>query len=755
MRSPNPLVAIGITTLVTVGAVHSGSAQASAPGTSPESTATSLQPPQSDLPSNLSEAAQQDNSSTPAATARVTDPALVPLPYIQAQAERIAPVLGQRERSIDLGLVAQAPDTLPDTSPDTSKVAPEAPAEALPAPAGDETPPSLPPFEVPTVEVAPLETPAVETPATATPAIETPAVETPAAETPATETPATETPAIEIPATETPASPIETPAAEASTAETVSQAESPAVETPADSTLTEPAAETPADNTLTTPPPVETPVDNTLTAPPPDLTAPGAPATETPATETPDTTLPGETSPATAATSSQVDTPDYLNPSPNPLDLPTRPEEVELQGTQPITLRQAVDLAIRNNPQLRQATQQLDEAQAGLEQARAANNPTVSVNAGLTQAGQQSAVPVQTSPTSPPTTEIRSSDAATLNGNLQVNYALFTSGRRSSLIRAAEGQVRTQQLEVERQKNELILQVANAYYDLQQAGAQVRIFQSNVAQAEQSLRDAEALERAGVGTRFDVLQAQVDVANAQQSLTQQLSSFDVSRRNLVQLLNTSNAVDLTASDPIQVAGDWNLSLEQSIVEALKNRAELEQQLIQREVAEQQRRAALAQLGPQVNLQGAFGLNNNLDAGNGFLNNYQIGVGLNLNLYDGGAARAQARAQEINIAQAESQFETVQNQIRFQTEQAYSQLQASASNIQTTALAVTQAAEALRLARLRFQAGVGTQTDVLRQQTVLAQSQVNNLQAILGYNRALATLQRQVSSLPEGFVGDTP
>ncbi|WP_088894352.1 TolC family protein [Leptolyngbya ohadii] len=690
MRSPNPLVAIGITTLVTVGAVYSGAAHAAPPDSA---TANRLEQ------SGQASLDKEEASDRP--IAQTTEPSENTETNTSAESTAATDTTSESQ-----SLAEDENPATPAETPSASSSTPETEAieDASDADPSSEQPslsetPASEPSDAPTAQAAPLEVPT-------------------------TEVPATETPADEPPATETPTTGTSTP--ETATAETA---------TP---------------DAVTQPAPVETPAENTLTEPPPET-----PATETPETDTPEAT-PAETAPAATTSPSRVDVPDYLNPSPNPLDFPTRPEEVQLQGTQPITLRQAVDLAIRNNPQLRQVRQQLDQAQAQLDQSRAANNPTVSVNSSLVQAGQES--PVTVPPTTlggSPTTEIRSSDAATLQGNLEVNYALFTSGRRSSLIRAAEGQVRVQQLEIERQTNDLILQVATAYYDLQQAGAQVRIFQSNLEQAQQSLRDAEALERAGVGTRFDVLQAQVDVANAQQELTQQLSTFDVSRRNLGQLLNVANGVDLTSADPIEVAGDWNFSLEQSIVEAFKNRAELEQQLIQRESAEEQRQAALAQLGPQVNLQGSFGLTNNLDAGNGFLNNYQVGVGLSLNLYDGGAARAQARQQETQIAQAESQFENLQDQIRFQTEQAYSQLQASATNITTTALAVQQAAEALRLARLRFQAGVGTQTDVLRQQTVLAQSQVNNLQAILGYNRALVTLQRQVSNLPEGFLSDTP
>jgi outer membrane protein TolC len=74
------------------------------------------------------------------------------------------------------------------------------------------------------------------------------------------------------------------------------------------------------------------------------------------------------------------------------------------------------------------------------------------------------------------------------------------------------------------------------------------------------------------------------------------------------------------------------------------------------------------------------------------------------------------------------------------------LQANKENIATSQIAVSQAEEALSLANLRLQAGVGTQLDVLTAQRDLTEAQGNNVTAILGYNRALAAIQRAVSNV---------
>ena len=458
--------------------------------------------------------------------------------------------------------------------------------------------------------------------------------------------------------------------------------------------------------------------------------------------------------------------PENLNPSPNPLNFPTTPEEVTVTQSQAITLQQAIELAVRNSPTLQQTRQELVQSRDALREAQAANSPTLSATSNLTESAQEG---LQAARNAQGLTTGSGGRNTTTNLNLQAglqaDYNIFTSGRRSSSIRAAEGTVRFRELAVEVDTKQLVLDVSTSYYDLQEADKQVEIFQAALSEALQSLKDAQALERAGVGTRFDVLQSQVDAANARQDLTQQLSRQEIARRTLAQRLSLAQATDITAADEVAAAGSWPLSLEQSVVTAFKNRAELEQQLVQRDIGEQRRRNALGQLGPQIGASATYGAANLLTSstqssdfsteGKGFFNNASIALNASLSLFDGGLARAQARQQESNIAIAESQFVTARDQVRFQVEQAYSTLQASAENIQTTTLAVQSAEEALRLARLRFQAGVGTQTDVIQQQTALTRSRVNNLGAVLDYNRALAQLQRFVSNLPDGNLSETP
>jgi len=455
--------------------------------------------------------------------------------------------------------------------------------------------------------------------------------------------------------------------------------------------------------------------------------------------------------------------PEELNPSANPLLFPTQTEEVQIQRTQPITLQQALELARRNNRELEVAKLTLERTQSALQEALAAEFPTAGVVADFTRTdsaqGELSNERQAQRQLQPPFDQLLGGNEDTVsrsfNGALQLSYDLYTAGRRSATIRAAEKQIRFQELEVERLSEQLQLNVTRAYYDLQQADAQVEISQAAVTDAARSLRDAQLLEQAGLGTQFDVLQAQVSLAGANQDLTRAISQQRISRRQIVRLLSLAQPVEVSAADPIQTAGDWELSLEQSIILAYKNRAELEQQLVQRDISEQQRRIALAAVRPQATLSASYNILGVLDDDLTPADGLTLGARLQWNFFDGGAARARAQQERTNIAIAETRFADQRNQVRFDVEQAFFDLNANKENIQTATFALTQAQESLRLARLRFQAGVGTQADVITQQTELTRARGRRLTAILDYNRALAALQRAVTNLQGSNLFDLP
>ncbi|MGB3238226.1 MAG: TolC family protein [Geitlerinemataceae cyanobacterium] len=452
--------------------------------------------------------------------------------------------------------------------------------------------------------------------------------------------------------------------------------------------------------------------------------------------------------------------PAILEPSPNPLLFPTRPSEVEIREEIPITLDQAIAQAQEYNLELQRSILELEQSREAIQEARADLFPTLDLQAVYSRSDSASANLNEDEANEQieannnireqqglPPQDLATSISNTLTSQIILGYDIYTSGERSARINTAERQMRLDELEVERVSEDIRLNVSTAYYNLQEADENVRINEAAVRNAQTSLEDAQALERAGVGTQFDVLRAEVNLANAQQDLSQSIGDRRTFRRQLAQLLNISQTTSLLAADEVKIAGLWELTLEQTIVMAMQNRAELEQQLVQRDISEEQRRLALSQVRPRVSLNANLNLLGDLDNDFDTAGGSTVQVVASWRLFDGGAARSRARQQEINGDIAANRFADLRNQFRFDVERFYSDLEANLESIQTAQKALEQSQEALELARLRFQAGVGTQTEVIDSETDLTRAEGNLVTAILGYNRSLVGLQRSVSNAP--------
>ena len=431
-----------------------------------------------------------------------------------------------------------------------------------------------------------------------------------------------------------------------------------------------------------------------------------------------------------------------LNPDPKLLDVPKTEEQVTIDLDQPITLQQALELAQRNNRDVQVAELQLQQSQAELREAQAALLPTASAQAGFTRNElliSPDAPPPFPGADSTPTTGVTD----TLNTSIQLSYDVFTSGQRSASIRASEAAIRAAEDTLDTELQDLRLDVTNDYYDMQQADELVLIAQASVDNAQRSLEDTQALEQAGLGTKFDVLQAEVQLSDLKQQLTEAIGQQEIARRQLSETLSIKETATLQAADPVEVAGTWPISLEKSISLALQNRSELAEILEQRQIAQQNRQLIKRSFGPQASVSATASLSDDISDDSSSQLGYTLGGQVTKLIFDGGATKANAKQQELNVAIAETQFANFKNLVRFQVEQNYFTLQSSLENIQTNERAVEQAEESLRLARLRFQAGIGTQLEVSNSETDLTRAKSNLLSATIDYNRALISLQRFV------------
>ncbi|MGA7954003.1 MAG: TolC family protein, partial [Gloeobacterales cyanobacterium] len=444
-------------------------------------------------------------------------------------------------------------------------------------------------------------------------------------------------------------------------------------------------------------------------------------------------------------------------PPDEPLVVPTDPKEVEIERIQPLTLKEALEIANRKSPPIIQARLAVEKAKAQLDGAVAAGYPTVGAQLGYTYIDSALLRVFNQVPLTPgelrvntfsgtTTSTFNSTITQPVNGSLFVNYNLYTSGQVQANIGAAENSLRAAESDLNTVTETTRLSVATAYYAAQNADGTVSVRQQQVKNAERGLKDTQAKLETGVGTKFAVLQARVQLANANQSLVSAQADQATSHSELARQLSFPFNVGLSTTDEIKPAEDWKLSQTETILLALKNRSELDTQRSLRKAARDRAKAALAALGPQVNIYGSFDQADNLSLTGGVALGYRAGFNITWTLYDAGAASAQARQFDAERALAESRFTQFADQARLDVVRAYNTLKASREQIPAATLALEEAREALDLSQARLNSGITTELELIQNEDAFTQAEVNRLNAVINFNQAIVQLKRAISGL---------
>jgi OMF family outer membrane factor len=447
--------------------------------------------------------------------------------------------------------------------------------------------------------------------------------------------------------------------------------------------------------------------------------------------------------------------------SPDSLALPDLPSQVTIRELRPLTLAEVERLAEVNSPDLKIAASQVEQAKSAVRAAISTWYPSVDLTStGLPQylEGEQYRNPDL----------IGQNSVNPESGNLiqQPNtYTSLFSAQFGALVQwNLIDPARVPQISSARDKFEkasdaylialrdLRLQSSLKYFKLQNQDEQVRIGKQSVEASLLSLRDSRARYVAGVATKLAVLEAQTQLSRDRQDLTNALGNQAKARRDLAALLDLPQDVTPTAADPARVFGIWQPSLQESIVAAYAFREELDQFILDISINNSDANTALAGIQPLLSIfnnfttirnQGQVGRSGSIDFADYNWNyNNIVGLRAQWKIFDGGRARAQYRRNKQKAEESKFRFAANRDSIRSDVEVSFYDLRRASQNIHTTSSEVLSSAESLRLVRLRFQAGVATQREVVDIQRDLTEAEVRYANAITEYNVSLAQLRRR-------------
>ena len=408
-----------------------------------------------------------------------------------------------------------------------------------------------------------------------------------------------------------------------------------------------------------------------------------------------------------------------------------------------LSIADAVSKAIKQNPEILTSIQELNTTSGRFISIRSQIIPQVALRSdyGYTSRGLQSD---QTLTTQNITSE-------SWGVNIEFSQLIFDGGAALAGIRGAISDEVESYYRLRGVIDQVIAEVKNNFYEIVLNRALIIANQQSGDLLTEQLKDQQNRYEAGTVPRFNVLQAEVALANAKPPLIQAENNYRVSMYRLVQLLGMDYPPGFPSEVPFNIVGelDYNprtIDADQSIRTAVARNPELkaQRQLIIGEAAgvDEQFAGYLPQINARVRqTNDSNSMTSNLT---NMVNGWFFGVSGSWAVWDGLLTYGNVKSAKARLQQAKINYDNGVREVILQVQQSISNLLQARETVDSQEASVVQGVEALRLAKERLDAGAGTQLDVLNQQTSLLQSQTFLLQAYYDYIRGIAEYDRALS-----------
>ena len=413
-----------------------------------------------------------------------------------------------------------------------------------------------------------------------------------------------------------------------------------------------------------------------------------------------------------------------------------------------LDLAQCVALALEQNTEIRQAQEEVKRKEGVSVEVRSALLPKVTaqgtyeyqskeLNGLLVNAGFVSA------------------DEMNWNAGVRVTQLLFDGGAALTRTRAARMSESQSMLLLRDTIDRVILEVRKNVYAVLVNRALIDVQTEAVNLKKQQLSSQQKRFKAGTVTKFNVLTADVELANNMPQLIRARNNKRVAEVQLAQVLALDYPIE-SAEDwtpPVYVEGDLpyqpvKTDLSASLRNAVLNRNDL--RAVKKEIEIQSKLFEAAKKEafiPKVVGSGGYDVIQN--PGSSTFTDSFNGPVASINgtwtLFDGMLSTGRFMQLKAQIRKAEVAYEEKRRLVESDVRDAVVKMEEAQELVTSQQRNVEQSRESLRLAEARFNVGAGIQLDIINAQSNLTQAQFNELQGRFDYNVAVASLERATAT----------
>ena len=335
----------------------------------------------------------------------------------------------------------------------------------------------------------------------------------------------------------------------------------------------------------------------------------------------------------------------------------------------------------------------------------------------------------------------------TANPSLNIKWDVIAP-LRGSEIKIAKTNYKIAENNYEIKKKDLIQEARIRYHKYKKSYQDIQNKKFTLDLSITSLNNAKAKLDAGIGTKFEVLEAKAQLSRDEQSLYEKKIENEINKISLKEILNIKGDFEINGEQTI--IGFWKHKLNKNINEGLAQNLSLTNLLLQESIKKNQASSFLAQNKPNIYISNTFSstfskgdsLSTNIDSGE-YGSNYTNTVSLNFawSIFNGGQNKNSYKSKLAEAAAEEYSYKNLKNVLTTNISKAYLNLKLNEEKIISSLKEIESSKESVRLSRLRYDVGISTLKDVLVRQSELSNAKSKNINAIYNYNLNLDELER--------------
>lgn len=404
-------------------------------------------------------------------------------------------------------------------------------------------------------------------------------------------------------------------------------------------------------------------------------------------------------------------------------------------ATLELDLEETIQRALLTNPSVKIAESQRKEAKADYSAAKSARGISISLNHSTGRNGYADNHILRDA-----FGNILSNDKQignTHSNSITASLPIFTGGELQGQIGQAKANYRSMLSAEEQAYNEMKETATTGYFNMLNATNMKALRQESVDRLQAHLDNVIAQYNVGIVARADVLRSEVELANAKQDYITASNEYDVAEATLNNIIGTPLNTTLKLKDSLQYV-PYDNDMAYCLAYSEQHRPELKQAEYGVDAAEAALVVARSGHMPKVYASASNSWASESWPGDDN-EEWQVGVTASMNIFDSGVTWSKIHAAQEALVQAKESQRQIKDNVELEVRTDYLSMREAEKRITTAQVAVASAEEDYHIAVVRYQAGVGTNIDVMDAQEALTQAKTNYYQALYNYNTSKAAL----------------